>query len=119
MPLLLHKFYAHCHSSICAATKLQSPGSQHELILFPTKSTFSPQFIFGRILKNGLSKLHYRFRSCIIDFDDIQLCLRQFYLNLNICKVKTVFLIFLGQNLNKIVVTLQILVFKQNCFRQS
>ena len=24
--------------------------------------------------------------SCIIDFDDIQLCLRHFCLNLNICK---------------------------------
>ena len=57
--------------------------------------------------------------SCIIDFDDIQLCQRQFCLNLNICKVMTVFLIFLGQNLKKIVITLQILRFKQNCLRQS
>ena len=51
--------------------------------------------------------------SLIIDFDDIQLCLRQFCLNLNICKVMTVFLIFLGQNLKKIDITLQILRFKQ------
>ena len=57
--------------------------------------------------------------SCIIDFDDIQLWLRQFCLNLNICKVMTVFLIFLGQNLKKIVIPLQILRFKQNCPWQS
>ena len=56
---------------------------------------------------------------CIIDFDDIQLCLRQFCLNLNICKVMPVFLIFFGQNLKKIVITLQILRLKQNCLRQS
>ena len=31
----------------------------------------------------------------------------------------TVFLIFLGQNLKKIVITLQILRFKQNYLRQS
>ena len=41
--------------------------------------------------------------SSIIDFDDVQLWLRQFCLNLNICKVMTDFLIFLGQNLKKIV----------------
>ena len=57
--------------------------------------------------------------SCIIDFDDIQLCLRLFCLNLNICKVMTVFLIFLGQNLKKIVITLRILRLKQNSLRQS
>ena len=56
---------------------------------------------------------------CIIDFDDIQLWLRQFCLNINICKVKTAFLIFLGQNLKKIVITLQILRFKQTCLSQS
>ena len=34
------------------------------------------------------------FVSCIIDFDDIQHCLSQFCLNLNICKVMTIFFKF-------------------------
>ena len=57
--------------------------------------------------------------SSIIDFDDIQFWLRQFCLNLNTFKVTAVFLIFLGQNMKKIVVTLQILTFKQNWLSQS
>ena len=52
--------------------------------------------------------------SCIIDFDDIQqLCLRQFCLNLNICKVMTIFFKFWPKKIRKTVITLQILRFKQ------
>ena len=57
--------------------------------------------------------------SCIIDFDDIQLWLRQFCLKLNICKVLTVFFKFWPKKIRKTVVTLQIFRFKQNCLSQS
>ena len=61
--------------------------------------------------------------SCMIDFDDIQLCLRQFCLNLNICnlrlQVTTIFLKFWPKKIRKTVINLQILRFKQNCFSQS
>ena len=91
----------------------------HELILFsdkiPPHNRFSTHFFSMKMAELGGNMLV----SSIIDFDDIQLCLRQFCLNLNICKVMTDFLIFLGQNLKKIVITLQILRFKQYCLRQS
>ena len=41
--------------------------------------------------------------SCIIDFDDIQLCLRQYCLNLNICKVMTIFFKFWPKKIRKTV----------------
>ena len=59
------------------------------------------------------------FVSCIINFDDIQLCLRQFCLNLNICKVMTIFFKSLPKKIRKIATTLQILRFKQNGLSQS
>ena len=75
----------------------------NELILFPHKnplfphSRFSTHFFSMKMAELGKNVLV----SCIIDFDDIQLC-----------KVMTVFLIFLGRNLKKIVITLQILRFQ-------
>ena len=42
--------------------------------------------------------------SCIIDFDDAQLCLRQFCLNLNICKVMTIFFKFWPKKIRKTVI---------------
>ena len=45
--------------------------------------------------------------SCIIDFDDIQLCLRQFCWNLNICKVMTIFFKFWPKKIRKTVITLK------------
>ena len=57
--------------------------------------------------------------SCIIDFDDIQLLLRQFCLNLSICKVMTIFFKFLPEKIRKTVITLQILRFKQTYPSQS
>ena len=90
----------------------------------PTKMHFFPTIDFLPIFLNEDGRIRgKRLVSCIVDFDDIQLWLRQFFLNLNICKGMTVLLIFLGQNFKKIVVTcslkLQILRFKQNCLRQS
>ena len=41
--------------------------------------------------------------SCIVDFDDIQLCLRQFCLNLNIYKVMTIFSKFWPKKIRKTV----------------
>ena len=38
---------------------------------------------------------------CIIDFDDIQLCQRQFCLNLNICKFMTNFFKFWPKKIRK------------------
>ena len=92
----------------------------HELILFPTKMQFSPQSIFhprflnedGRILKNGLSKLHYRFQRYSTFLKTV--LLKSQHLQSYDSRPD-----FLGQNLKKIVITLQILRFKQNCFRQS
>ena len=46
--------------------------------------------------------------SCIIDFDDIQLCLRQLCLNLKICKVMMIFFKFWPKKIRKTVITLQI-----------
>ena len=43
--------------------------------------------------------------SCIIDFGDIQLCLRQFCLNLNICKVVTIFFKFWPKKIRKAVIS--------------
>ena len=58
--------------------------------------------------------------SCIIDFDDdIQLCLRQFCLNLNISNVMTISFKFWPKKIRKTSITLQISRFKQNCLSQS
>ena len=57
--------------------------------------------------------------SCINDFDDIQLCLIQFCLNINICKVMTIFFKFWPKKIRKTVITYQIFRFEQNCLRQS
>ena len=56
--------------------------------------------------------------SCIIDFDDIQLCLKKFCLNLNMCKVMTIFFKFWPKKIRKTVITLQIFRFKQNSLSQ-
>ena len=110
------------NQSIFHGSKELGTRACREWIFFsPQKSTFSPQSIFyplflnedGRILKKSLSKLHYWLRRYST------LTKTVFYLNLNICKVMTVFLIFLGQNLKKIVITLQILRFKRNWLRHS
>ena len=58
---------------------------------FTTKCTFSRQSIFYSLFLNEDGRIRGKRLSCIIDFDDIQLCLRQFCLNLNICKVTTIF----------------------------
>ena len=59
------------------------------------------------------------FVSCIIDFDYIQLCTRQFCLNLNMFKVVTILFKFGPKKIRNTVITLQILRFKQNCLSQS
>ena len=87
------------HNAACCPSP---DGGAHELILFPHKklfphSRFSTHFFSMKMAELGKNVLV----SCIIDFDDIQLC-----------KVMTVFLIFLGRNLKKIVITLQILRFQ-------
>ena len=86
----------------------------------PQKFTFSPQSYFyplflnedGRILKNGFSKLHYRFRR-------YSTLTKTVLLGSQYLQSYDSLLIFLGQNLKKIVITLQILRFKQNCLSQS
>ena len=57
--------------------------------------------------------------SCIIDFDDIQVWLRQFSLDLNACKVMKAFLIFSEQILEKTFITRQALRFWLNCLNQT
>ena len=90
------------------------PPTHTQKCIFSPQSIFYPLFLNedGRIKENVLV-------SCIIDFDDIQLCLRQFCLNLNICKVMTIFFKFWPKKIRKTVITLQILKFKQNGLSQS
>ena len=91
----------------------------HEVILFPHRKPLFPQSIFyplvlnadGRILKNGLSKLHYRF----LRYSTLP---KTVLLESRYLQIMTVFLIFIGQILEKIVITLQLLRFKQKCLRQ-
>ena len=91
-----------------------SPPPPHKNALFP-HNRFSTHFFSMKMAELGGTVLV----SCIIDFDDIQLCPRQFCLNLNICKVMTIFFKFWPKKIRKTVITLQILRFKQNCLSQS
>ena len=82
--------------------------------LFP-HNRFSTHFFSMTMTELGQDVLV----SCIIDFDDIPLCLRQFCLNLNICKVMTIFFKVWPKKIRKTVITLQILRFKRNWLSQS
>ena len=86
----------------------------HKNALFP-HNRFSTHFFPVKMAELGENALV----SCIIDFNDIQLCLRQFCLNLNICKVMTIFFKFWPKKIRKTVTTWQILRFKQNGLSQS
>ena len=79
------------------------------------ENRYSTHFFSMKMAELGKAVLE----SCIIDFDDIQLCLRQFCLNLNICKIMTDFFKFWPKKIRHTVITLQILRFKQNCLSQS
>ena len=57
--------------------------------------------------------------SCIIDFDDIQVCLRLFSLTFNACKVMKAFFIFSGQIFKKTIITLQTWRFKLKSLNQT
>ena len=81
----------------------------------PQKSTFSHNRISTHFFSMKMVGLGQNaLVSCIVDFDDIQLCLRQFCLMLNICKVMTIFFKVWPKKIRKPVITLQILIFKQN-----
>ena len=69
---------------------------QDDTFFFPDKNPLFPHNRFSTIFFSmKMAELGGNVLvSCIIDFDDIQLCLRQFCLNLNICKVMTIFLNF-------------------------
>jgi hypothetical protein len=73
----------------------------------PQKFTFLPRSIFYPLFLNEDSKI----RKIRLGKDK-QVCLRQFSLNINACKVMLVFLKFSGQILKKIIITL-------NCFDQT
>ena len=86
----------------------------HKNALFPN-NRFSTHFFSMKMTELGKNVLV----SCIVDFDDIQLCLSLFSLNLNICNVMTIFFKFWPKKIRKTVITLQTLRFKQNCLSQS
>ena len=93
---------------------------RNELILFPHKNALFPTIDFlptfsqwrWQNSQNGLSKLHYRFRrySTLTKTVLLESQYLQSYGSLSD---------FLRPNLKKIVITLQILRFKQNCLSQS
>ena len=85
----------------------------------PQKCTFPPQSIFYPLFLNEDDRIRAKRHSKLHYFDDIQLCLRQFCFNLNICNVMTIFFKFWPKKIRKTGITLQILRFKQNCLRQS
>ncbi len=87
---------------------------------WPQKFTFWPQSIFYPLFLNEGSRIRKnRPNNCIIDFKDIQVWLRHFSLNLNACKVVTVFFKIPGKILKKTVTTLQALRFKLKCLNQT
>ena len=69
----------------------------------PHKNALSPhnqiptQFFSMKMTSLGENNLVI----CTINFDDIQLCLRQFCLKLNICKVMTIFFKFWPKKIRK------------------
>ena len=93
----------------------------HDTFFFPHKNAlfphnrFSTHFFSMKMAELGKNVLV----SCIIDLDDIQLWLWQFCLNLNICKVMTIFFKFWPKKNRKTAITLLILRFKQNYLSQS
>ena len=93
----------------------------HMILFFPpTKMHFSWQSISTHFFSMKMAELGKNaLVSYIIDFDDIQLCLRHFCLNLNICKIMTTFFKFWPKKIRKSGITLQRLRFKQNCPSQS
>ena len=93
----------------------------HDTFFFPNKNPLFPHNrFFTHFFSMKVAKLWKNVLvNCIIDFDNIQLCLRQFCLNMNICKVMTIFFKFWPRKVRKTVITLQILRFKPNCLRQS
>ena len=88
--------------------------SPHKNAFFP-HNRFSTHFFSMKMAELGKNVLV----SCIIDFDEIQLWLRQFCLNLNIYKVMAIFFKFWLKKIRKTVIILQILRFKQNFLSQS
>ena len=98
--------------------RMRRGPAPYDTFFFP--HDFLPIFFPMKMAELGKNVL----RSCIVDFGDNQLCLRQFCslnfcLNLNICKVMTIFFKFWPKKIRKTVITLQILRFKQSCLSQS
>ena len=81
-----------------SATQLLLNFSYSKNPLFP-RNRFSNHFFSMKMAELGPNVLE----SCIIDFDDIQLCLTQFCLNLNICKFMTIFFKFWPKKIRKTV----------------
>ena len=106
-----------------AHTRTLRAELSHDAFFFQQKSTFPLQSIFYLFFLNKDGRIRgERLRlsvSFIVEFDDIQLYLRQFGLNLDTCKVMTKFFKFWPKKIRKTVITLQILRFKQNCLSQS
>ncbi len=100
---------------------LPQPGQAHYYFFFGHKNSlfghnrFSTLFFSMKIAESEKIVL----ASCIIEFKDIQVWLRHFSLNLNACRVMTVFFKIWPENLKKTVITLQALRFKLKCLNQT
>jgi hypothetical protein len=74
---------------------------QHAHMMYsfsPPNFAFSSQWIPHRFIFKEVSRIKDNcLGNCNADFDDVQVFLRASSLSLNICKLMTVFLIFLGQ----------------------
>ncbi len=100
---------------------MANPIMMNVLIIFRHKyslvrhNRFSTLFFSMKIAESGKIVVV----SCIIDFKDIQVWLRQFSLNLNAYKVMMVFFKIWPENLKKTIITLKALRFKLNCLNQT
>ena len=87
-----------------------------KIYFFPT-ADFLPIFFLMKMA--GFRKIVCV--SCVVDFDDMQVWLRQFCLNLKDFKIMTIFFKLWPSNIKKTVITVQALRFKQSsdCLGQT
>ncbi len=108
-------------SSTVRPPGLGLPRPNYDLIFFGHENSlfghnrFSTLFFSMKVAESEIIVL----ANCILDFKDIQVWLRHFSLNLNACRVMTVFFKIPGQILKKSVITLQALWFKLKCLDQT